>query len=83
MKTGTSLVIDKFGRVTGAKICGDDWISLAINDTAVEDEYDFIINHKNSGATAGTYGTNNTTNLSLGSQFIVPNITIDQKGHIT
>lgn len=42
------------------------------------------ISHKNSGATAGSYGTQDGANLDWGGNFTVPGmLQVDSKGHIT
>lgn len=54
-------------------------VSQSGNTTTVD------IKHKNSGVTAGTYGTNSTTTISAGStgSIVVPQVEVNSYGHVT
>lgn len=53
---------------------------LAIDNTTAGE---FTIYHKNSGATAGSYGTSASTTPAAGGKIKIPNITVDAQGHLT
>lgn len=53
---------------------------LAINNTTAGE---FTIYHKDSGATAGSYGVSSSVTPSAEGKIKVPNITVDAQGHIT
>lgn len=54
-------------------------------ETAVASGVNVTIKHKDSGVTAGTYGTNSTTSITAGStgSIVVPQVEVNSYGHIT
>lgn len=68
---------NKFATITGDGV-------ITVTPTAGEGKDGAVaFAHANSGATAGTYGSNNTGTVAPGDSIVIPAVTVNAAGHVT
>lgn len=83
--TAASSAAVNLGIVGGNATAGGTITVKAGEDLAIDNTTagEFTIYHKDSGATAGSYGTSASTTPAAGGKIKIPNITVDAQGHLT